>query len=45
MDKFLKNVQLAGAVIIFFATIFAFGYGKLKEKLVDLFGAENVVDC
>ena len=25
MDKFLKNVQLAGAVIIFFATIFAFG--------------------
>lgn len=27
------------------ATIFAFGYGKLKEKLVDLFGAENVVDC
>jgi hypothetical protein len=27
------------------ATIFAFGYGKLKEKLVDLFGADNVVDC
>lgn len=27
------------------ATIFAFGYGKLKEKLVELFGAENVVDC
>ena len=25
MDKFLKNVQLAGAVVIFFATIFAFG--------------------
>jgi hypothetical protein len=26
-------------------TIFAFAYGKLKEKLVTLFGAENVVDC
>ena len=26
-------------------TIFAFGYGKLKTKLADLFGAENVVDC
>ena len=27
------------------ATIFAFGYAKLKEKLSDLFGAENIVDC
>jgi hypothetical protein len=27
------------------ATIFEFGYSKLKEKLVGLFGAENVVDC
>lgn len=26
-------------------TIFAFAYGKLKEKLVTLFGTENVVDC
>ena len=26
-------------------TIFDFAYGKLKEKLVTLFGAENVVDC
>lgn len=26
-------------------TIFAFGYAKLKEKLVELFGAEHVVDC
>ncbi len=26
-------------------TIFAFGYDKLKVKLADLFGAENVVDC
>ena len=25
--------------------IFAFGYGKLKAKLVELFGAANVVDC
>lgn len=25
--------------------IFQFGYGKLKEKLVAIFGAENVVDC
>jgi len=25
--------------------IFAFGYGKLKAKLVGLFGADNVVDC
>lgn len=25
--------------------IFNFGYGKLKEKLVATFGAENVVDC
>lgn len=27
------------------ATIFAFAYGKLKTKLADLFGDENVVDC
>ena len=26
-------------------TIFEFGYANLKEKLVGLFGAENVVDC
>jgi len=26
-------------------TIFAFGYSKLKEKLVELFGAGKVVDC
>lgn len=26
-------------------TIFAFAYDKLKVKLADLFGAENVVDC
>jgi hypothetical protein len=25
--------------------IFAFGYSHLKAKLVDLFGADNVVDC
>lgn len=25
--------------------IFAFGYGKLKAKLIELFGANNVVDC
>lgn len=25
--------------------IFAFGYGKLKAKLQELFGEENVVDC
>lgn len=25
--------------------IFAFGYAKLKEKLQELFGAGNVVDC
>ena len=25
--------------------IFAFGYGKLKAKLIELFGAGNVVDC
>jgi hypothetical protein len=25
--------------------IFAFGYGKLKAKLDDLFGAEHVIDC
>jgi hypothetical protein len=27
------------------STIFEFGYAKLKDKLVGLFGAENVVDC
>jgi hypothetical protein len=26
-------------------TIFEFGYANLKDKLVGLFGAENVVDC
>lgn len=25
--------------------IFAFGYAKLKEKLQELFGAGNVIDC
>lgn len=27
------------------ATIFEFGYAKLKEKLIGLFGAEHVIDC
>lgn len=26
-------------------SIFAFGYGHLKTKLQNLFGAENVIDC
>lgn len=26
-------------------TIFEFGYSKLKEKLVTLFGAEHIIDC
>ncbi|CAB4121812.1 hypothetical protein UFOVP19_9 [uncultured Caudovirales phage] len=26
-------------------TIFAFGYAKLKERLVAAFGVDNVVDC
>lgn len=26
-------------------SVFAFGYEKLKEKLAELFGAENVIDC
>lgn len=26
-------------------TIFAYAYSKLKEKLVELFGANNVLDC
>lgn len=26
-------------------TIFAFAYSKLKEKLVTLYGANNVIDC
>ena len=26
-------------------SIFAYGYEKLKEKLVGLYGAENIVDC
>jgi len=25
--------------------IFAYAYGKLKEKLVSLYGASKVVDC
>lgn len=25
--------------------IFVFGYTKLKEKMIEIFGAENVVDC
>lgn len=25
--------------------IFAYGYGKLKEKLSALYGAENIIDC
>jgi len=25
--------------------IFAYGYGILKEKMISIFGAENVVDC
>ena len=25
--------------------VFEFGYAKLKAKLVELFGADNVVDC
>ena len=26
-------------------SIFAYGYEKLKEKLIGLYGAENIVDC
>lgn len=26
-------------------SIFAYGYEKLREKLVGLYGAENIVDC
>lgn len=26
-------------------SIFAYGYGKLKEKLSALYGAENIIDC
>lgn len=26
-------------------SIFAYGYEKLKDKLIGLFGAENIVDC
>ena len=25
--------------------IFTFGYTKLKEKLVEIYGAENIIDC
>lgn len=25
--------------------IFSFGYAKLKEKLIETFGAENIIDC
>jgi mannose/fructose/N-acetylgalactosamine-specific phosphotransferase system component IID len=25
--------------------IFTFGYAKVKEKLVSLYGAENIIDC
>jgi hypothetical protein len=26
-------------------SIFAYGYEKLKDKLIGLYGAENIVDC
>jgi hypothetical protein len=26
-------------------TIFQFAYAKLKDKLADIFGAENIIDC
>jgi hypothetical protein len=27
------------------STIFQFAYAKLKDKLADIFGAENIIDC
>jgi hypothetical protein len=27
------------------ADVFVFGYAKLKEKMIELFGADSVVDC
>lgn len=30
---------------IFTSGIFAYGYGILKDKLINLFGADNVQDC
>jgi hypothetical protein len=39
-DKVVPDLSAAEDV-----DIFEFAYGKLKEKLAELFGAENVVDC
>lgn len=38
-------IQVPDMSILEGKDVFVFGYAKLKEKLVGLFGAENVVDC
>lgn len=38
-------MQVADMSLIQGQDIFQFGYAKLKEKLVSLYGAENIVDC
>lgn len=51
MRKTLKEVEVEEAysvpdlTILNGKDIFEFGYTKLKEKLVGLFGEENVIDC
>jgi len=38
-------IQVPDMSILEGQDVFVFGYTKLKEHLVDLFGAESVVDC
>jgi hypothetical protein len=40
-----EEYQVIDLSIIKNQDIFAFGYAKLKEKLIEIYGAENIVDC
>lgn len=39
---YIPNIDIATLENV---SIFTYGYGKLKNKLIGLYGAENIVDC
>ena len=40
-----EEYQIPDLSIIKNQDIFTFGYAKLKEKLIETYGAENIIDC
>lgn len=41
----LTTIKVADLSVLEGVDIFNYGYANLKDKLADIFGAENIVDC